>query len=66
MGDQEGVGTQPVALLQRPAVFTAIGAALAPLLAGAPPATIHEGAAHGRSRSKGPEGAQPPPRFPHP
>ena len=65
MGDQEGVATQLAALLQRPMVLTAIGAALAPFLAGAPPATVDEGAARNRSRFKGRKGgggpAQPPP-----
>ena len=65
MDDQAGVATQLAALLQRPAVLTALGAALAPFLAGATPASIDEGAACGRSRSKGPKGgsgpAQPPP-----
>ena len=56
MGDQEGVATQLAALLQRPAVLTAIGAALAAVLAGAPPATVDDGAARSRSRSKGRKG----------
>ena len=68
MGDQEGVATQLAALLRRPALLTAIGAALAPFLAGAPPATIDEGAARIRSRSKGRKGGggptQPPPSPP--
>ena len=65
MGDQAGVATQLAAILRCPAVFTAIGAAVAPFLAGAPPATVDEGAAPSRSRSKGCKGgggsAQPPP-----
>ena len=69
MGDQAGVATQLAALLHRPEVLTALGAALAPLLAGVPPATINEGAAtRSRSRSKGGRGgnrpAQPPPAPP--
>ena len=64
MGDQEGVATQLAALLQRPAVLTAIGAALASFLAGAPPATIDEGAARSRSRSKGRKGGGGPPSRP--
>ena len=59
------MATQLAALLQCRAVLTAIGAALAPCLAGAPPATIDEGAARSRSRSKGRKGgagaAQPSP-----
>ena len=65
MGDQAWVATQIAALLRRPAVLTAIGAALAPFIAGAPPATVDEGAARGRSDSKGRKGgggsAQAPP-----
>ena len=65
MGDQEGVATQLAALLQRLAVLTTIGAALAPFLAGALPATFDEGAARSHSRPKGRKGgggpAQPPP-----
>ena len=65
MGDQGGVANLLGALLQCPAVLTAIGAALAPFLAGAPPVTVDEGAARGRSHSKGRKGgggsAQPPP-----
>ena len=68
MGDPAGAATQLAALLQRPAVLTALGVALAPFLAGTPPATIDEGAARGRSRSKGGKGggrpAQPPPTPP--
>ena len=69
MGDQAGVATQLAALLQRPEVLTALGAALAPFLAGAPPSAIDEGAAtRSRSRSKGGKGgsrpAQPPPAPP--
>ena len=64
MGDQEGVATQLATLLQRPTVLTAIGAALAPFLAGIPLATIDEGAARNRSRCKARKGgggpAQPP------
>ena len=56
MGDQEGVATQLAALLQRPTVHTAISAALAPFLAGVPPATVNEGAARSRSRSRGRQG----------
>ena len=58
MGDQAGVATQLAALLQRPAVYTAIGAALAPFLAGAPPATVDKGAARSHSRSKGRKGGR--------
>ena len=65
MGDQAGLATQLAALLQRPAVLTAICAALAPFLAGAPPVNIDEGAARSRSRSRGRKGgggpAHPPP-----
>ena len=69
MGDQAGVATQLAALLQRPEVLTALGAALAPFLAGVPPAAIDEGAAtRSRSRSKAGTGgtrpAQPPPAPP--
>ena len=68
MGDQEGVATQLAALLQCPAVVTAIGAALAPFLAGTPPAAIDHGAARSRSRSKGRKGGGGPiePPTPHP
>ena len=70
MGDQAGVATQLAALLQRPEVITALGAALAPFLAGVPPAATNEGAAtRSHSRSKGDKGAialpsrpPPPPR----
>ena len=65
MGDQAGVATPLAALLQRPAVLMAIGAALAPFLARAPPAAMDEGAARSRSRSNSRKGgavpAQPPP-----
>ena len=69
MGDQAGVATQLAALLQCPEVLTALGAALAPFLAGAPPVAIDEGAAtRSRSRSKRGKGgsrpAQPPPAPP--
>ena len=65
MGDQAGVATQLAALLQRPEVFTALGAARASFLAGVPPAAIDEGVAtRSRSHSKGGKGgsrpAQPP------
>ena len=53
MGDEMGVATQLGVVLQRPAVLTAIGAALALFLAGAPPVTINEGAARSRSRFRG-------------
>ena len=45
--------TQLAALVQRPEVLTALGAALPPFLAGAPPAAIDEGpATRSRPRSK--------------
>ena len=68
MGDQAGVATQLAALLQRPAVLTAICAIQAPFFAGVSPATPDEGAALGRSGSKrckrGNGPAQPPPPLP--
>ena len=60
MGDPEGVATQLATLLQRPAVLTAIGAALAPFLAGTQPAATDELAARSRSRSKGRKGGRGP------
>ena len=66
MGDLARVATRLAALLQGPAVLTALGAALASFLAGDPPATIDEGAARGRSRSKGRKGGKgPAPPPPH-
>ena len=61
MNDQAGVATHLAALLQRPEALTALGAALAPFLAGAPPAAIDEGAAaRSHSRSKGRKGGSRP------
>ena len=58
------MATQLAALLQRPAVLTAIGAALAPFLAGARPANTDEGAAHNCSRSRGKKGGRRPAQHP--
>ena len=67
MGDQAGVATQLVVLLQRPEVLTALGAALAPFLAGVPPAANNEGAAtRSRSHSKGAGGTTALPSRPPP
>ena len=52
MGDQEGVAIKLAALLQRAAVLTVIGGALAAFLAAALTTTIDEGLAHSRSRSQ--------------
>ena len=65
MGDQAGVATQLAVILQRPRILTALGPVLAPLLAGAPRATINEEAAtRGRSRSNGSIGGSRPAQLP--
>ena len=66
MGDQEGVVTHVAALLRRAAVLTAIGVAMAPFLAGTPPAPIDEGAARSPSRSRGRKGGVGPAQLPPP